>query len=136
MERVITLELDDKTLQSYFVHAKRIAHENRREFQMFLLHKKVFVKDFIYAEIRHDDDEVDPSIQRKIIIDNLLQNLNLLSTRAANGYWLSSSSHSCYTNKFIQVDSSILNDTLLSIKYFNPINIKFPIETVEVYTNS
>ena len=86
MERVITLELDDKTLQSYFVHAKRITHENRREFQMFLLQKKAFVKDFIYAEICHDDDEVDPSIQRKIIIDNLLQNLNMLSTRATNGY--------------------------------------------------
>ena len=34
------LELDDKTLQSYFVHAKRIVNENRHEFQMFLLHKK------------------------------------------------------------------------------------------------
>ena len=69
LERIITLELDDKTLQTYFVHAKRIAHENR-EFQLFLLHKKAFVKDFICAEICHDDDEVDPSIQRKIIIDN------------------------------------------------------------------
>ena len=129
------MELDDKTLQTYFVHAKRIAHENR-EFQLFLLHKKAFVKDFIYAEICHDDDEVDPSIQRKIISDNLLQNLNMLSAHAANGYWLSSLSHSCYTNKFIQLVSSILNDTLLSIRYFNPIDIKFPIEIVEVYTNS
>ena len=129
------LELDDKTLQSYFVHAKRIAHENR-EFQIFLLHKKAFVKDFIYAEICHDDDEVDPSIQRKLIIDNLLQNLNTLSTRAANGYWLSSSSHSYYTNKFIQLDNSVLNDALLSIRYFNPIDIKFPIEVIEVYTDS
>ena len=60
----------------------------------------------------------------------------MLSTRAANGYWLSSSSHSSYTNKFIQLDSSILNDTLLSIRYFNPIDIKFPIEIVEVCTNS
>ena len=89
----------------------------------------------MYAEICHDDDEVDPSIQRKIIIDNLLQNLNMLSTHAANRYWLSSSSHSCYTNKFIKLNSSILNDTLLSIRYFNPIDIKFPIEVVEVYTN-
>ena len=129
------LELDDKTLQTYFVHAKRITHENR-EFQLFLLRKKAFIKDFIYAEICHDDDEVDPSIQRKIIIDNFLQNLNMLSTRAANGYWLSSSSHSSYTNKFIQLDSSVLNDTLLSIRYFNPIDIKFPIEIIEVYTNS
>ena len=136
LERIIMLELDDKTLQTYFVHAKRIAYENR-ELQLFLLHKKAFVKDFIYAEICHDDDEVDPSIQRKIIIDNLLQNLNMLSsTHAANGYWLSSSSHSSYTNKFIQLDSSILNDTLLYIRYFIPTDVKFPIEIVEVYTNS
>ena len=116
------------------MRAERITHENR-EFQLFLLHKKAFIKDFIYAEICHDDNEIDPSIQRKIIIDNLLQNLNMLSTRAANVYWLSSSSHSSYTNKFIQLDSSILNDTLLSIRYFNPIDIKFPIEIVEVYTH-
>ena len=60
----------------------------------------------------------------------------MLSTRAANGYWLSSSSHSFYTNKFIQLDSSILNDTLLSIRYFSPIDIKFPIQIVELYKNS
>ena len=37
LERIIMLELDDETLQSYFMHAKRSAHENR-EFQIFLLH--------------------------------------------------------------------------------------------------
>ena len=101
---------------------------------MFLLHEKAFVKDFIYAEICHDDDEVDPSIQKKIIINNLLQSLNMLSTHAANGHWLLSSNHSYYTNKYIQLDSSILNDTLLSIRYFNPIDIIFLIKIAEVYT--
>ena len=135
LETIITLELEDKHYRLISCMLKE-SHMKIMNFKCSYRIKKAFVKDFIYAAICHDDDEVDPLIQRKKIIDNLLQNLNMLSTHAANGYWLSSSSHSCYTNKFIQLDSSILNDTLLFINYFNPIDIKFPIEIVEVYTNS
>ena len=111
-----------------------------KQISIFHITQRTIHKKFQYAEIKKEgENSLNPELQAKTIIDNMINNMKMGYCTPACGYWLQNSTlpsvkyldekpeHSLIDDKFLLF---ILHDTTMKS------GSMFPLQTFKIYSNS